>query len=141
MTPHFKSDALLDTLKAFLFGCCLFCMGTVLQWRLYQLHVTGPLFFVDNVLVGTVAGLAMLLYERQRRRDLRQKAETIRLMNHHVRNALQVIYAASYSLNTEKDTARVCDAVRRIEWALCEVLPGPNGEEMSLSSSVRTKAS
>ena len=128
-----------SALKAFAFGACLFCLGTFLQWQLAQLHAKGVLFYFDNVLMSIVAGSAMLVYERYRSRELKKKTETIRFINHHVRNALQVIYAASYSLNTEKDTTRVCDAVKRIEWALREVLPGPEKGEMSLSSSVRTK--
>ena len=62
-TQYFKSDALLGTLKAFLFGCWLFCVGTLLQWKLAQLHVKGILFFVDNVLMSIVAGSAMLVYD------------------------------------------------------------------------------
>ena len=138
---RFKSQAFVDTLKAFIFGCSLFSMGTLLQWQLAQLQVKGVLFFLDNVLMSLVAGSAMLFYERYRSRELRKKAETIRLMNHHVRNALQVIYAASDSLHTEKDTTRVCNAVKRIEWALREVLPGQEKGGMPHSSSVGTKAS
>ena len=44
-------------------------------------------------------------------------------MNHHVRNALQVI---AYSDNSTEQPSVVQDAVRRIEWALREVLPGEN---------------
>jgi hypothetical protein len=44
-------------------------------------------------------------------------------MNHHIRNALQVISAVASGDLTEKP-ARVQEAVRRIEWALREVLPG-----------------
>jgi len=65
----------------------------------------------------------------------------IRLMNHHVRNALQVIYASSYSLNTEKDTTRVGEAVKRIEWALREVLPAQEADHVLLSTSGGKKAS
>ncbi len=115
MSPHLESDALVGAFKAFVFGGCLFLMGTLLQWRLAQLHVRGILFFLDNILLGIVAGLTMLLYERHRAHELKKKAETIQLMNNHVRNALQVISASSHSIQSEKDTTRVYDAVRRIE--------------------------
>jgi len=45
-------------------------------------------------------------------------------MNHHVRNALQTISATSSSVDSTERTTMVQDAVRRIEWALREVLPG-----------------
>jgi light-regulated signal transduction histidine kinase (bacteriophytochrome) len=79
---------------------------------------------VDNILTGIVVGLMVLLYERRRQRDVEKKLRTIRLMNHHVRNALQVISAASDSLNGSVQPSTVQSAVRRIEWALREVLPG-----------------
>lgn len=80
--------------------------------------------FVDNFLAGIAAGLIVLLYERWREREVDKKLRTIRLMNHHVRNALQIISAASSSVDGAERSPMVQDAVRRIEWALREVLPG-----------------
>jgi hypothetical protein len=136
-----KYKAVLCAAKGFAFGSCLFFTGTLLEWWLTHLNVKGTLLLLDNALMGVVAGLMMLFYERRRQRELQKKAETIRLMNHHVRNALQVIYATSYSLNTEKDTTRVCEAVKRIEWALREVLPGQKADRLTLSPSEGKKAS
>ncbi len=45
-------------------------------------------------------------------------------MNHHVRNALQVIRDAHYIQNKDKVAAMIEDAANRIDWALREVLPG-----------------
>ena len=53
-----------------------------------------------------------------------RKLEVIRLMNHHVRNSLQVISFAALASQQEKATGELRDAVDRIEWALREVLPG-----------------
>ena len=53
-----------------------------------------------------------------------RKLEVIRLMNHHVRNSLQVISFAALASQQEKVTGELRDAVDRIEWALREVLPG-----------------
>jgi hypothetical protein len=44
-----------------------------------------------DVLGATIAGLLFYRYELNRRKHLNQKLKTIELMNHHVRNALQVI--------------------------------------------------
>ena len=48
----------------------------------------------------------------------------IRMMNHHVRNSLQVISFATSVPQQEEVARKVRDAVERIEWALREVLPG-----------------
>jgi hypothetical protein len=51
---------------------------------------------MDDVLIGIGVGLLVLLYERRQRQNIIRKLEVIRLMNHHVRNSLQVIsFAAS----------------------------------------------
>jgi hypothetical protein len=89
---------------------------------LYNIH--GFLAFVDNLVAGIAAGLMVLLYERWRQREIEKKLRTTRLMNHHVRNALQIISAYSCTVDGIEEPTRVRDAVRRIEWALREVLPG-----------------
>jgi|SRR5208282_4412977 len=111
-------------LKSFAVGLSVFSLGSVLAAWLNLHNVHGWLAFTDNILTGIAAGLMVLLYERWRQRDVEKKLRTIRLMNHHVRNALQIISAASYSLNSTEQPSTVQDAVRRIEWALREVLPG-----------------
>lgn len=79
---------------------------------------------MDDLAAGISAGLVVLFYERWRQRELDAKLRTIRLMNHHVRNALQVISATSPGVDGSDQQERVRDAVNRIEWALREVLPG-----------------
>jgi len=86
---------------------------------------------VDDVLVGIGVGLVVLLYERRKRRDTIRKLEVIRMMNHHVRNSLQVIAFATPQ--QEELANKVRDAVERIEWALREVLPGQREDITELS--------
>jgi hypothetical protein len=112
------------TLKSFGVGFCVFSLGSVLEAWLNLHNIHGFLALVDNIVTGIAAGLVVLLYERWRQRDVEKKLQTIRLMNHHVRNALQVIFAASSSLDGTEQATTVQNAVRRIEWALREVLPG-----------------
>ncbi|MGE5322881.1 MAG: hypothetical protein ACM3SW_08470, partial [Actinomycetota bacterium] len=51
-------------------------------------------------------------------------------MNHHIRNALQVIAYHAWSAKSEHEIASMNEAVNRITWALQEVLPQfPGGEE------------
>jgi hypothetical protein len=87
-------------------------------------NVHGFLAFVDNMVAGIATGLMVLVYERWRQREVEKKLRTIRLMNHHVRNALQAISVTSRGLDGTEPPTRVQDAVKRIEWALREVLPG-----------------
>ena len=103
---------------------------------------------IDDALVGLVAGLLVFLYERRQRQNLIKKPEVIRLMNHHVRNSLQVISIAASVPQRVASTEQLQEAVERIEWALREVLPGqredirdllvpPRSEEMLLSNKER----
>jgi len=77
----------------------------------------------DDLAGGFVVGLLLFFEERRRRRYLAQRLEVIALMNHHVRNALQVIKYAHYSADELKI---IEESVARIEWALREILPGKN---------------
>lgn len=79
---------------------------------------------VDDVLGGAVAGVVVLRYARMRLTDLEERLNTVALMNHHIRNALQVIRYRAYIQPAGEEVAAVEDAVKRIDWALREVLPG-----------------
>ncbi len=85
------------------------------------------ILIVSNALTGIVAGL--LFYslsnnERQRRHLISERLRTIAEMNHHIRNALQVITYASAAQNQTDSVDLIRSSVERIEWALREVLPG-----------------
>ena len=85
------------------------------------------ILLVSNALTGIVAGL--LFYslsnnERQRRHLISERLRTIAEMNHHIRNALQVITYASAAQNQADSVDLIRSSVERIEWALREVLPG-----------------
>jgi hypothetical protein len=97
----------------------------VLEVRLHGEGVPSrDLILLSNLLVGIVA--AILVYvlsirERQRQTYVECRLRVIADMNHHIRNALQVI--SFYSRNGEKHEVGVAEAVERIQWALREVLP------------------
>ena len=111
-------------LRSVAFGVCVFFLGSALAAWLTLHNVHGFLAFVDNLVAGIAAGLMVLVYERWRQRDIEKKLRTIRLMNHHVRNALQIISAFSCGVNGTEEPTKVRAAVRRIEWTLRDVLPG-----------------
>lgn len=85
------------------------------------------LFALSNFLTGVVAGgffWQAKRRDREQRNFVRDRLRTISDMNHHIRNALQVISFYSYRDQDEKTVALLQQAVDRIEWALNEVLPG-----------------
>ena len=81
---------------------------------------------LSNSLGGIIAGglvFRLLQYERERRKRLRQKIAVIADMNHHVRNALQVISFQTYSTADKEQFEAIRDSMERIQWALKEILP------------------
>lgn len=79
--------------------------------------------FADDLVVAIALGCVALFYERRRRRYLANRLQIIREMNHHIRNALQVISFTALQQENEKARSMMRDSVTRIDWALREVLP------------------
>src|ERR1700733_3146446 len=83
---------------------------------------------VDDLRGGLIAGLIFYFYERHRLRRLRQQLHIIDLMNHHARNALQPLMFITHEPESRVQMKLVEECVRRIDWALREVLPGMSEE-------------
>jgi hypothetical protein len=82
------------------------------------------LLLASSLAVGAVAAaLVYLLAVREQRRQayVECRLRVIADMNHHIRNALQVI--TFYGHSGAKQQVSVAEAVLRIQWALKEVLP------------------
>src|SRR5215469_11219385 len=79
---------------------------------------------LDIVCASTIVGLLIYRYERNRSRYLNEKLKMIELMNHHVRNALNIIVTSVYVHGYEKHLNEIQVSVDRIDWALREILPG-----------------
>lgn len=114
-------------LLSLLFALFVFVLGFGLDWTL--LHdrdsIRRTLELSDAVsafMCGFVFLLFLRLYRKQRAM-LRQRVEVIANMNHHVRNALQVIEFNSYSTADQEKLAAMKSSVNRIQWALRELLP------------------
>jgi hypothetical protein len=119
--------------RSMLFAFGFFFLGSLADFGL-QLHITsGKVAILDDVLIGMGVGLLVLLYERRHTQHLIRKLEVIRMMNHHVRNSLQVISYASADPPQEELRKNIRDAVERIDWALREVLPGQREDISDLS--------
>ena len=108
---------------SFLLGFALFVLGAGLQGVLQQRGITGANAYVDDLVLGVLAGLLVFAYEHRRSRELRQKLAVISAMNHHVRNALQTISYVPYT-EQAKQMLLIQQSVNRIQWALNEILPG-----------------
>jgi hypothetical protein len=86
------------------------------------------LVLISNVIIGIIAGWLFYQFarnEKARRDAIRQRMRTIADLNHHIRNALQVIRYAGGAKSAQDATQLqlINEAVARIEWALREVLP------------------
>jgi len=79
---------------------------------------------LDTVCVGALVGLLIYRYERKRSKYLNDRLKIIELMNHHVRNALNVIVTSVYAHGYDKQLSEIRVSVNRIDWALREILPG-----------------
>jgi len=83
-----------------------------------------PQRILDDSCGGLIAELLIYRLEYNRAKYLNEKLKTIELMNHHVRNALQVIVDSAYLHGHAQQLAEIQNAVKRIDWALREILPG-----------------
>ena len=73
--------------------------------------------------VGAALGLCVIRCIQERRQANDHRMQTISEMNHHVRNALQVIVFLGREWEPDLGVGAFHQAVARIEWALEEVLP------------------
>ncbi len=81
----------------------------------------------SNALTGLVVAVMFLELTRNvqnRRKLVRSRLEVIADMNHHIRNALQVISYGTATHGGKQETEMMRESIKRIEWALREVLPG-----------------
>jgi hypothetical protein len=111
-----------------LFALFVFCSSLAVDYILL-VHRDSPVATVEvsDALAALLAGV--LFYKildagRKRRKLILQRLESIDQMNHHIRNALQVIY---FTVHANQEHAKEVDnidrAVNRIQWALREILP------------------
>jgi hypothetical protein len=112
---------------SFLLGFGLFVLGAGLQGVLQRRGVTRASIYLDDLVLGSLAGLMAFAYEHRRSREMRRKLEVVSAMNHHVRNALQTIAYVPYT-EQAKQMMLIQQSVNRIQWALNEILPGEGHE-------------
>ena len=105
-------------------------LGFVFDFFLGQVGLSrSNMLIISNGLTGLFAGglVYQLAREEKASRELvRARMKTIAELNHHIRNALQVIKFLGGQERPTLDAMQlqlINDAADRIEWALREVLP------------------
>lgn len=119
---------------AYAFGLFVFAVGILLDFILIDVGAPRPLTLLfDDLMTGVAATFAawfILRAEVRRRQQEIQRLHVLDEMNHHVRNALQIVVLHVYSMEGPR-AEELQQAVARIEWTLKEVLPqiGPQQQE------------
>ena len=89
---------------------------------------------VSALLVGLLAS-KLISSTIERRRTTTARLQVIGEMNHHIRNALDIISLSTYTIKDKQSVGVISEAVDRIEWALREILP----RDIPLSRSERDR--
>ena len=113
-------------LLAIVFTSLIFLVSSAADLLMLKEHETPRITIelsdaVSSLAIGLLSYRLIRLHQ-QRREQLRQKVEIIADMNHHVRNALQVISLTSHGKDKQEISA-IRESVNRIQWALRELLP------------------
>jgi hypothetical protein len=123
---HSASSAVIILISGFAgFVVC----GTAAMWEWLASQEGWALFpmaLVSDVIAGVLAGLflyTLLRNSRQRRLAVLQRLESIRQMNHEIRNALDLIQLSAYTTQHKQAIAMITNAVDRIQWTLREIVP------------------
>ena len=109
------------------FAILMFLFSFGLDWLLLREHESTTLTIeLSDALAGIISGVLvfrLLQFGRERRARVEERLQTIVEMNHHIRNAMQIISYSMHSSQDRKALAGINDALDRIQWALREILP------------------
>ncbi len=117
-----------NALAGFSVAMFIFVAGEALDWLLAHGFVPHIVNMLTDVVVALSVGclvFKILCDAQDRHNAMVNRLERIAEINHHIRNALQVIayHARSEGSQNQKVIEDVNAAVTRIEWVLREVLP------------------
>ncbi len=114
-------------LASLLFAVLVWAVDTALDSIMIRLGDTrGELLVISDAVTAIIAGALMLwvlLIQRDRQVETEERFRVIGEMNHHVRNALQVISYWGVQAHNREQLRMIDEAVERIEWALRDILP------------------
>ena len=119
----------------------IFIIDSGLEYLLLDSGISHSwtLVISDTVAAAAVAFFATYTFwlHQQKVAEVRERVERVVEMNHHVRNALQVITYWSLAERDKKEVELIRQAVDRIEWALREILPAGLGLATSRKAPVQ----
>ncbi len=116
--------------RAAAFSALVGCIVSAATWATESFFYRAgesPLImmFASDVFAGLLSALlvfAALRHLAESARLVTERLNMIAQMNHHVRNALQVISYSAYSATDQQEMMCIRQAAERIEWALSEIL-------------------
>ena len=127
MTASFWSRVAGTVLLAIIFALLVFVVSSAADLLMLREHETARITIelsdgVSSLTIGMLS-FQLLRMHQERRAKLRRRVEVIADMNHHVRNALQVISLSTHGKENEEEIAAIRESMNRIQWALRELLP------------------
>jgi hypothetical protein len=116
------------SLRAYLLALSAgFATSAAVYWIdafLARIHWPAETTLLNETLLGILVAVLFLIVQRHNElRRQQDKFAVMKEMNHHIRNALQTIIYATFNASDKDAADKIRDAVRRIEWALREVMP------------------
>lgn len=132
-------------LSSVLFGAAFTLLGVGLDYFLVHEERFRSLTasFVLNAVFGAFVAVLvnrLLTHEQEERARVVERLAVIDEMNHHIRNALQVIAFKTLSSPDAAEVTEITRAVDRIQWSLREILPRVEPEFTSFEGSARKEA-
>jgi uncharacterized membrane protein YccC len=116
--------ALRAYLPAIAAGVATFAAVYGIDAFLARIELPAEATIFDDTLLGILVAVLVIVVQRQTElRRQQHKLAVMKEMNHHIRNALQIIVYTTSNANDRDGVDKVRDAAKRIEWALREVLP------------------
>jgi hypothetical protein len=107
-------------------GLVLTAFTSAADWFFYRTGQSPMIMLIaSDALAGLLVALLLIgILDRivDRTAAVKARLEMIKEMNHHVRNALQVIAYSAHSIQDEQAIAMINDAAQHIDWALREIL-------------------
>ena len=127
-----------NNLAILLAGVGMFLTVHLVDVLLVTLGLHAEATYLDDLLLGILAALLVFFLQWRHRLEIRrheQCAAAIDEINHHIRNALQVI-ALRTGLDTRSrdELTEIREASDRIEWVLRELLPSLATDDRSDAS-------
>lgn len=125
--PSFWSRISGAILLAIIFTLLVFVVSSGADLLMLREHETAHTTIelsdgVSSLAIGLLS-FQLVRMQQERRAKLRRRVEVIADMNHHVRNALQVISLSTHGKENKEEIAAIRESMNRIQWALRELLP------------------